>query len=135
MIINRSAKSIILLVMLVLSVFFASSMALGAPHFFPGEINVNGLETQQQQAGDDEVSQEPENIADDILLLDGETVLQAEPLPLESITVPPEPFMGAPSVVLAEAKPQLPQTGVGLPYSEAGCLLSIIGIIINSKIR
>ncbi|KUG03900.1 hypothetical protein ASZ90_018680 [hydrocarbon metagenome] len=135
MIMNRGAKLTILLILLVLSVFFTSSLALGAPHFLPGEINENGLAPEPQQSEGDGVSQESESLEDNILYIDGETKTQAEALPLESITIPPEPFMGAGATVVvpAETEPQLPQTGTGLLYSEAGCLLSIIGIMVKSR--
>ncbi len=135
MIINRGIKLTVLSITLVLSVVLTSSLAMGAPHYLSDEINKSELAPQEQQVLDNEVGQEPENIEDDIVGSDGENAIQEEPLPLESIIIPPEPFMGAPVDVPAETKPSLPQTGGGLLYMEAGCLMTIMGIIINSKSR
>ncbi len=135
MIISRGAKLKILLIIMIISIFFTSSTAMGAPYYLPGEIDEKELAPQEEQLLDDGAGQEPENIEEDILCLDGENAIQSETLPLEPIVIPPEPFMGAPIDVPAEIKSPLPQTGARLLYMEAGSLLTIIGIIINGKSR
>ncbi len=132
MVISRGTKLTVLFIILMLSVLFTSSLALGAPHVLPGDTNENGLVREAQQEDSAEVSQE-DNLEEDIFYLDKEAVGQEDQLPLEPIIIPSEPFMGAPAVISAETEPQLPQTGTGIGYSGAGCLLSIIGIIVNVK--
>ncbi len=130
--VNRWSRCTVLLITLILLLFFASSIALGAPNFFPGEINENWLAPQEQSLLEDEEIQGAEAIEGDIPLLNGETAIQGEALPLEPIIIPAEPFMGG-VLVPAEAEPELPQTGAGMLYMEAGYLLTIIGILILSQ--